>query len=194
VWHEKAQELWWKVRWSARATGWLHVLAMYAPFNSWRLFFYRLRGIRIGRGVHIVQGCFLEELRPWLITIEDDVKISACATVVTHDEVYHAMDPSIPYRFGRVILKRRCIIGPGSVILPGVTVGEGAFVGAGAVVVRDVPAGTVVAGPTATHLMSLEEGLARARLRIDEYERTDKATKYPWRQQQARIDEEGSSA
>lgn len=187
---EKLQELWWKVRWSSRATAWLHVLAMYAPFNSWRIFFYRMRGIRIGRRVYIVQGCFLEESRPWLITIEDDVRISACATIVTHDVVYHAMDPAVPYRFGAVVLKKRCIVGPGSVVLPGVTVGEGALVGAGAIVVKDVPAGTVVAAPVATHLMSLEEGLANARMRIDELKATDRATKYPWRLQRAASDGE----
>jgi acetyltransferase-like isoleucine patch superfamily enzyme len=154
---------------------------MFAPFNSWRLFCYRLRGVGIGRGVYIVQGCFLEESRPWLIQIEDDVKISACVTIVTHDEVYHAMDPAVPYRFGRVILKRGCIIGPGSVILPGVTVGEGALVGAGAIVMKDVPAGTVVAGRGAGHLMDLADGLERARRRIADYDRIERETKYPWR-------------
>ncbi|MGE3595690.1 MAG: acyltransferase [Dehalococcoidia bacterium] len=177
---ERLRELWWKVRWSSRATGWLHVLAMFAPFNSWRVFFHRLRGVRIGQRVEIVQGCFLEESRPWLITIEDDVKISAGATIVTHDMVYFAMDQKVPYRYGRVVLKRRCIVGPGSVILPGVTVGEGALVGAGAIVVKDVPSGTVVAGPAGSHLMNLDDGLERARLNIEEYRRQDRATKYPW--------------
>src|SRR4030095_13260598 len=179
------QELWWKVRWSSRATAWMHVLAMYAPLNSIRLFFYRLRGIRIGRGVYIVQGCFLEESRPWLITIEDDVRISAGATIVTHDMVYHALDPSIPYRYASVVLKAKCIIGPRSVILPGVTVGESALVGAGAIVTTDVPARTVVAGPAATHLMSLDEGLWEAASQVESVRRVDKATKYPWRLRQS---------
>ncbi len=37
-------------------------------------------------------------------------------------------------------------IGSGAVIMCGVTIGEGAMVGAGAVVLKDVPAGAVVAG------------------------------------------------
>ncbi len=191
--YETLQDLWWRIRWSSRATAWMHVLAMYAPFNSWRIFFYRLRGTRIGRRVSIVQGCFLEESRPWLISIEDDVRISARATIVTHDVVYYAMDPSVPYRYGEVVLMRKCVVGPGSVILPGVTVGEGALVGAGAIVVKDVPARTVVAGPAATHLMSLDEGLAKARLKIQKYEAVDKATKYPWRLQGITRGEETSS-
>ncbi len=187
---EKLQDLWWKIRWSSRATAWLHVLASWAPFNSWRVFFYRLRGIRIGQRVHIVQGCFLEESRPWLITIEDDVKISACATILTHDQVYNAMDPTVPYRFGKVVLRRNCIVGPCSVILPGVTVGEGALVGAGAIVVKDVPPGTVVAGPAAAHLMSLEDGLEKARLKREEYSIIDQSTKYPWRLERGATEEE----
>jgi acetyltransferase-like isoleucine patch superfamily enzyme len=61
---------------------------MFAPFNSWRVFFYRLRGVRIGRNVYIVQGSFLEESRPWLITIENDVRIGAGVTILAHDAIY----------------------------------------------------------------------------------------------------------
>ena len=174
-------EFWWKVRWSSRATAWMHVIAMWAPLNGIRVFFHRLRGVRIGRRVQIVQGCFLEESRPWLITIEDDVRISAGATIITHDMVYSNLDWSIPYRYGPVVLKTKCIIGPRSVILPGVTVGESALVAAGAVVVKDVPPRTVVAGATATHLMDLDVGLAKARAKIEEYRAIDAATKYPWK-------------
>jgi acetyltransferase-like isoleucine patch superfamily enzyme len=191
---ERLRDLWWKIRWSSRATAWLHVLAMYAPFNSWRLFFYRLRGIRIGRGVYIVQGCFLEESRPWLITIEDNVRIGAGVIIATHDAIYHLMDSAIPYRYGPVVLKKHCIVAPGCVILPGVTVGEGALVAPGAVVVKDVPAGTVVAAQAATHLMTIEEGLARVRLKVDELKAIDRATKYPWRMRRASSDEEESAS
>ena len=188
------RDLWWKLRWSSRATAWLHILAMYAPFNSWRLFFYRLRGIEIGSNVQIVQGCFLEESRPWLIRIEDKVRISAGVIIATHDAIYHLMDPKgeIPYRYGEVVLQRGSIVGPGSVILPGVTVGEGALVAAGTVVTKDVPAGTIVAGKEARHLMTVEEGLARARSRIDEYEAIAQATKYPWRYQRLSLEKSTS--
>ena len=181
MWKALVQEAWWKIRWSARATAWLHFLAMYAPLNSWRILLFKLRGVRIGKRVQIVQGCFLEESRPWLITIEDDVQISAGATIVTHDSTYNRADDRIPYRYAPVVLKRRCIVGPRSVILPGVTVGEGSLVAAGAIVTRDVPAGTIVAGPAASHLMDIEEGLSRVRHDTDELIRTDLATKYPWR-------------
>lgn len=174
-------ELWWKIRWSARATAWMHVLAMWVPLNALRIFFYRLRGVRIGRDVYIVQGSFLEESRPWLITIEDEVRISVGATIVTHDEVYCAADSSIPYRFGRVLLQRGSIIGPQAVILPGVTVGEGAFVAAGSVVTKDVAPRMIVGGVPARPIKSIDEGLAEIRPRIPEYERIAAETRYPWR-------------
>ncbi len=37
-------------------------------------------------------------------------------------------------------------LGAGVTIVPGVTIGDGAIVGAGSVVIRDVPAHTIVAG------------------------------------------------
>lgn len=179
------QDLWWKIRWSSRATALLHVFAMFAPFNSWRLFFYRLRGVRIGRNVYIVQGSFLEESRPWLITIEDDVRIGAGVTIVTHDAIYHNFDTTLPIRYGPVVLKRGCILAPRCTILAGVTVGERSLVAPGALVLRDVPAGTIVSGPTASHLMNTEDGLARFRARAKHFEQVAADTKYPWRQSTA---------
>lgn len=177
---ETLQSLWWKVRWSSRATSLLHVLAMYAPFNSWRLFFYRARGTEIGRGVYIVQGCFLEESRPWLIRIEDWVTISAGAMILTHDAFYHFYDGRIPYRYGPVYIKRRATIGPGSIILPGVTIGECAIVAPGSLVRKDVPDRVIVGGNPAEKIMNLDDGLARCYPKIPEYKRVDKLTKYPW--------------
>jgi acetyltransferase-like isoleucine patch superfamily enzyme len=154
---------------------------MFAPFNSWRVFFYRLRGVRIGRNVYIVQGSFLEESRPWLITIEDDVRIGAGVTILTHDAIYHNFDVSLPIRYGHVLLKRGCILAPRCTILPGVTIGERSLVAPGALVLRDVPAGTIVSGPTASHLMNTDDGLARFRERAAHFERVATETKYPWR-------------
>jgi acetyltransferase-like isoleucine patch superfamily enzyme len=180
---DKLCDFWWKIRWSSRATAWLHVLAMNAPFNSWRIFFYRLRGTKIGRGVYIVQGAFLEESRPWLLEIEDDVRVGVGVIIVTHDAVYHVYDQAIPHRYGKVLLKRRCSICPGAIILPGVTVGECAVVAPGSVVNRDVPPAVIVGGKVAETLMTLEEGLARSRDRVDDYVAMDKKTKYPWKLQ-----------
>lgn len=50
---------------------------------------------------------------------------------------------------GTVMIGAGVLVGIGARIVPGVTIGEGATIGAGTVVVRDVPAGTVVVGTPA---------------------------------------------
>ena len=174
-------ELWWKIRWSSRATSPLHILAMHAPFNSWRLFFYRLRGTKIGHDVGIVQGVFLEESRPWLIEIQDGVRIGPNVIIVSHDAIYYVYDNNIPYKYGKVLLKKKCQVCAASIILPGVTIGECAVVAPGSIVNKDVPDYTIVGGRPTKKIMSLEEGLDRSRQRIKEYAEIAEETKYPWR-------------
>jgi acetyltransferase-like isoleucine patch superfamily enzyme len=176
------EEFWWKVRWSSRATALFHVLAMYLPLNSLRIFFYRRRGVHIGKDVYIVQGTFLEESRPWLIEIHDGVRIGAGVIIATHDAVYHGYDQSIPHRFGKVTVGCKATICPGAIIMPGVTIGESAVVAPGSTVLHDVPPRTIVSGSPAKHIMTLDEGLARGRKRSEEYRWIDEATKYPWHQ------------
>ena len=45
------------------------------------------------------------------------------------------------------VIRRGARVGGAAILLPGVEIGEDAFVGAGAIVLRDVPARTVVVGP-----------------------------------------------
>jgi len=55
------------------------------------------------------------------------------------------------------VIRRRAKVGANTTILPGVVIGEDALVGAGSVVVRDVAAGTVVAGTPARFIRNLSE-------------------------------------
>jgi len=54
-------------------------------------------------------------------------------------------------------IMRGAKVGANATLLPGVTIGENALVGAGAVVVRDVPAGAVVAGNPARVIKQITE-------------------------------------
>ena len=83
---------------------------------------YNVFGIKLGHRVIISQGAFL------------------CSA--THD--YH--DPSYALAGGCITVEDDCWIAAEAFIGPGVTIGQGAVVGARAVVVKDVPAWTVVAG------------------------------------------------
>lgn len=58
----------------------------------------------------------------------------------------YPLSPGVKDQLAGPVIQRGAKIGANATVLPGVVVGENALVGAGSVVVRDVPAGAVVAG------------------------------------------------
>ena len=139
----------------------LHILAMNIPFGRIKRTLYRLRGTKVGRGVDISSGVFIEESFPHLVTIEDNVDIGPNVIIVTHDSSYHCIQQDIPLICREVIIKRNAYIGAGAIILPGVTIGEYSIVAAGSVVTKDVPPHTVVAGVPARVIGTVEESLEK---------------------------------
>lgn len=101
-------------------------------------------GNRIGSGVRIHTGCFLE-----LVTIEDEVFLGP-HVVFTDDP--HPQCPAYLDCVRGGTVRRRARIGANSTILPGIEIGEDALVGAGSVVRRAVRARSVVAGNPAVEL------------------------------------------
>lgn len=95
-------------------------------------------------GVYILQAT---QIMPF-VSIEKDVMISAGSNVIHHCHLSQGTFISNGVNFGAfVIAEKFAYIGMGSTIMTGVkVVGEDALVGAGAVVIKDVPAGAVVAG------------------------------------------------
>lgn len=136
-----------------------------------RVFFMRLMGASIGSGtiIHnakfsnlyhygflrlfIGNNCYigddvLLDCRGKII-MEDHVTISERSNIVTHINVGypdHPLQKKYPTKEGSVKIYRGAYIGIASTILPGVTIGKESIVAAGAVVVKDVPAYSVVAG------------------------------------------------
>jgi acetyltransferase-like isoleucine patch superfamily enzyme len=118
---------------------------MLAPHTKLRVFFHKLRGVRIGKNVEIGFLVLIDNLYPEMVIIEDNATITARCTILAHDES-HAYA-----RGGQEVVKETRIcenafIGVHSVVLCGVRVGKGAIVGAGSVVNKDVPDGATVAG------------------------------------------------
>jgi acetyltransferase-like isoleucine patch superfamily enzyme len=130
---------------------------MYFPNDRIRILFYRLRGTKIGKNVGIAQGVFLEEARPHLITIENNVNIGPRVIIVTHDSSQKCLNPNLSVKSGNVRIRKNAFIGAGSIILPGVTIGERSLVAAGSVVTRDVPPQKIVAGVPARIIKSVDE-------------------------------------
>jgi len=79
--------------------------------------------------------------------LEDDVFIAPCV-VTTNDNFMGRTEKRRELMKGAVV-RRGARIGGAAILLPGVEIGEDAFVGAGAIVLRDVPARTVVVGQPA---------------------------------------------
>lgn len=147
----------------------LHLLAMNIPFGKLKRTFYRMRGTKIGKGVDIATGAFIEDSYPHLVEIEDNVDIGPRVIILAHDSSGHCLNTSLPVKLKPVIIKRSAYIGAGSIILPGVTVGESSIVAAGSVVTKDVPQKKVVAGVPARVIGNIDEYMKKLEGGEDEH-------------------------
>lgn len=145
----------------------LHIVG-YIPSHLLRRFFYRLAGVKIGKGSTLHMGItFYDPSNVSIgkdtiigertvldgrekIIIGDHVDIASEVMIYNaehdvHDEHFSAIQDT-------VTIEEYAFIGPRAIILPGIRIGKGAVVGAGAVVTKDVPAFTVVGGVPAKHI------------------------------------------
>lgn len=139
------------------------------PSHHFRRFFYRLAGMKIGRGSSlstelrfydpsnieigedtiIGYRCFLDG--------RDNLKIGNHVDIASEAMVYNSEHdisaPDFKAVNGPVEIEDYVFIGPRVIVLPGVKVGKGAVVAAGAVVVDDVEPFAVVGGVPAKKIM-----------------------------------------
>ena len=138
------------------------------PSHVFRLFFYKLAGIRIGRGTRIHMWCNF--FQPKNIKIGEDTIIGdhafldgrARLTIGNHVDIassvmiYNSQHDINSLDFHAVEEEVRIddyvFIGPRVIILPGVRIGKGAIVGAGAVVTKNVEPFSIVAGVSAVKI------------------------------------------
>ena len=136
------------------------------PSHIIRRFFYRLAGMKIGKGSSIHMGTRF--YNPTNIVVGEDTIIGEGATldgrgslrigdhvdiasdvmIYNNEHNLHTNDFAVVEAVvsESVTIEDYVFIGPRSIILPGVTVGKGAVVGAGAVVTKDVEPFTIVGG------------------------------------------------
>ena len=119
--------------------------AWFAPHTVLRVFFHKLRGVRIGRKVEIGYFCMIGNVHPSWITIEDGATVASMSIIVSHDNsMYYSRGGKVKY--GKVLIKKRAFVGVQTTVLPGVTIGEEALVGACSLVNIDVPPRCIVGG------------------------------------------------
>jgi len=98
------------------------------PFNSIRIFLYRLIGFKIGKNVFIGMKCYMDDVEPKNTIIEDNVTISygcyfAChgkgqsrTKIIINNGVYIGMRVNIISGRNGVIIEENAIVGAASLV------------------------------------------------------------------------------
>lgn len=139
----------------------LHLVGL-VPCHFFRRFFYRIAGIKIGKGSTIHTGARFYD--PRNISIGEDSiigesivldgrdllmigsHVDVASEVMIYNSEHDINDESFSAKNSPVKIEDYVFIGPRVIILAGVTVGRGAIVGAGAVVTKDVPPFAIIGG------------------------------------------------
>jgi len=112
------------------------------------------KGMKIGEGVYLNDGFFLDRSHANLITLEDKVVFGPGVTILAHDaSTKKVIGKTL---LGKVTIKRNAFVGANSTVLPGVTIGENAIIGANSTVTKDVPENEVWAGNPAKMITDVE--------------------------------------
>lgn len=144
---QKARGSFWK-----RALGVLFLFpAWFAPHTRLRIFFHRLRGVKIGKGCEIGYFVIMGNVHPEMIIIEDGAVITARCTLLEHDNAYYYTGRG-DVKSSPVIIKENAFLGIGSIVFPGVTIGAYSIVGAQSLVKHDVRPKTIVCGQPASEI------------------------------------------
>jgi acetyltransferase-like isoleucine patch superfamily enzyme len=110
------------------------------PFIKIKNSLYRMIGVKIGENVVIAAYVVIDPFFPELITIEDNVIIGVGATILAHEYSQEKL------RKGKVVIKKRALIGADSLVRCGVTIGKHAVIGAKSFVNKDIPDNAIAGG------------------------------------------------
>lgn len=118
-----------------------------------RASFLRSAGIFHQIGKNVLWQPYTVPSEPYLVSIGNNVKITAGVRLVTHDLTpavfggagYPVHDECL-YYIDKIIIGNNVMIGADSIIMPGVTIGDNVIVAAGSVVTHDISSGCVVGG------------------------------------------------
>lgn len=128
-------------------------LVVLSPLNPRKIRPWVLRkvGCHVGKDVFIGSGVYIDAGHADLIYIDDHAHVTARTVLLCHKRElkdYCVGDDyaKLPYKVGKIHLKKGCSTGTDTLIMPGVTIGEGAIVGAGSLVTKDIPDWAIAMG------------------------------------------------
>ena len=126
--------------------------------NPW----YRMAGVKIGKGSKIGATVDIDQSAPELITIGKNVWVTRGVMLLCHQRDLSQYEVGKPVMecelvYKPIVIKDGAHIGIGAIIMPGVTIGEGAVIGAGAVVTKDIPAYSIAVGVPARVIKDFRE-------------------------------------
>lgn len=124
--------------------------------------FLRRGGAEIGNNVRIFypESTFIDDTRPWMISIGNDVQITSGVRILTHGYDWSVLKGKYGYVLGscgKVTIGNNCFIGMNSTILKGTRIGDDCIIGANSLVCKDIPDGSVAVGNPAKVIMSIDE-------------------------------------
>lgn len=121
---------------------------------SWRVRCQLWRGVKMSHPhtVFLGEDVYFDSLYPELISIGQNVRITAGAKVLSHFlDTAFMPEPDRPFRMytGKVNIGNNVFIGFNSIVAKPVSIGDWAIIGANTVVTKDVPRGAILAGSPA---------------------------------------------
>ena len=126
------------------------------------LSYAKLVGVNMRGEVHLY-GDVSWSTEPWIITLGDNVHITAGTKFITHDGgtlLYREQIPDLEIT-KPIIVGDNVYIGNNVIILPGVIIGNNVIIGAGAVVAKDIPDNSVAVGVPARVIKTADEYLEK---------------------------------
>jgi len=110
------------------------------PFNNIRILMYRMIGFKIGKNVFIGMKCYLDDVVPENLIIEDNVTISYGCYFACHGKGQSRT---------KIIIRKGAYIGMRVNIISGkkgIIIGKNSIIGAGSLVNKSVKENDIVAG------------------------------------------------
>jgi len=109
-------------------------------------------GARVGTNFY--NGAIIDRGQAFLLTIGNDVTLSACRILLHDASTKRALGYT---RVGRVEIGNNVFVGANAIILPNVKIGSNVIIGAGSVVSGDIPSDCVAVGNPCHPIKSYNE-------------------------------------